>query len=91
MFRRTKTKLEKKDQSPTDNDNQKSAKNELTAGFGKFLGKKKNQKSDQNDSVTETEKKTETIQTGGNGKDKISSLLQLIVFFFVQQVLKKNI
>jgi len=78
MFRRTKTKLEKKDQSPTDNDNQKSAKNELTTGFGKFLGKKKNQKSDQNDSVTETEKKTETIRTGGNGKDKISSLLQLI-------------
>ncbi len=85
MFRRTKTKLEKKDKGPIDNDNQKSVKNELTAGFGKFLGKKKNQESDasslqsdQNDSVTATEKKTETVQTSLSDNDKISSLIQLI-------------
>jgi len=85
MFRRTKTKLEKKDKGPIDNDNQKSVKNELTAGFGKFLGKKKNQEydasslqSDQNDSVIATEKKTETVQTSLSDNDKISSLIQLI-------------
>ena len=83
MFRRTKTKLEKKDKGSTDDDNQKSAKNELTAGFGKFLGKKKNQesnttKSAPNDSVTTTEKITDTVLTGANGKDKISSLIGLI-------------
>ena len=85
MFRRTKTKLEKKDKGPIDNDNQKSVKNELTAGFGKFLGKKKNQESDasslqsdQNDSVTATEKKTETVPTSLSDNDKISSLIQLI-------------
>jgi len=85
MFGRSKTKLEKKDEGPTDNDNQKSVKNELTAGFGKFLGKKKNQESDasslqsdQNDSVTATEKKTETAQTSQSDNDKISSLIQLI-------------
>ena len=85
MFRRTKTKLEKKDKGLTDNDDQKSVKNELTAGFGKFLGKKKNQESDasslqsdQNDSVTATEKKNETIQNSPSDNDKISSLIQLI-------------
>jgi len=85
MFRRPKIKLEKKDKGLTDNDDQKSIKNELTAGFGKFLGKKKNQESDtsslqsdQNDSVTATEKKTKTVQTSQSDNDKISSLIQLI-------------
>ncbi len=85
MFRRTKTKLEKKDKGPTDNDNQKSVKNELTAGFGKFLGKKKNQESDarslqsdQNYSDIVIKKKSETVLTSVNDNDKISSLIQLI-------------
>lgn len=77
MFRRTKTKLEK-DESPTSNDNQKSAKNELTAGFGKFLGKKKNQESNQNNTVISSDKKSETIQNDELGKDKVSSLIRLI-------------
>ena len=85
MFRRTKTKLEKKDEGPTDNDNQKSVKNELTEKYRKILGKKKNQESDasslqsnQNDSVTTTEKKTETDKISLSENDKISSLIQLI-------------
>ncbi len=83
MFRRTKTKLEKKDESPTDDDNQKTAKNELTAGFGKFLGKKKNSESaeSQNSEKTEsssTEKKTESSQISEKSKDKVSSLIRLI-------------
>ncbi len=77
MFRRTKTKLEKKDKSLTDDDNQKSAKNEVTTGFGKFLGKKKNQESNQNDSVASSEK-TETTQTVVKDHDKIPALIGLI-------------
>lgn len=83
MFRRTKTKLEKKDKGPTDNVGQKSVKNELTEKYRKILGKKKNQESDasslqsnQNDSDTTTEKKTNKISLSEN--DKISSLIQLI-------------
>ncbi len=85
MFRRTKTKLEKKDEGPTDNDGQKSVKNELTEKYRKILGKKKNQESDdsslqsnQNDSDTTTEKKTETNKISLSENDKISSLIQLI-------------
>ena len=83
MFRRTKIKLEKKDKGPTDNDGQKSVKNELTEKYRQILGKKKNQESDtsslqsnQNDSDTTTEKKTNKISLSEN--DKISSLIQLI-------------
>jgi len=85
MFRRTKIKLEKKDKGPTDNDDQKSVKNELTEKYRKILGKKKNQESDasslqsdQNDSVTEIDKKTKTVQTSQSENEKISSLIQLI-------------
>ena len=78
MFRRTKTKLEKKDNDPTDNADQKSVKNELTEKYRKILGKKKNQESDQNDPVTEIDEKTRTVQTSQNENDKISSLIQLI-------------
>ena len=84
MFRRTKTKLEKKDSSPTDNDNPKSTKNDLAAGFGRFLGKKQNQESteslelSQNDSVSETDKKAETGHDNQKNSDKISSLIRLI-------------
>ena len=78
MFRRTKTKLEKKDKSLTADDDQKSAKNEISAGFGKFLGKKKNQESGQNDSVASSEKRTETAQAVVNDKDKIPALIGLI-------------
>ena len=83
MFRRTKTKLEKKDSSPTDDDNQKSTNNDLAAGFGKFLGKKQNQESteslelSQNGSVSVTDK-TETIRDKPKHNDKISSLIRLI-------------
>jgi len=84
MFRRIKTKLEKKDEIPTEDDNQKSAKNELSAGFGKIFGIKKNQESDtsstksvQNDSET-SEIKNETFGIERKGKDKISSLIRLI-------------
>jgi len=84
MFRRSKTKLEKKDEIPTEDDNQKSAKNELSAGFGKIFGIKKNQESDtsstksvQNDSET-SEIKNETFGIETKGKDKISSLIRLI-------------
>jgi len=84
MFRRFKTKLEKKDEIPTEDDNQKSVKNELSAGFGKILGVKKNQESDtsstnsvQNDSET-SEIKNETFVIEGKDKDKISTLIRLI-------------
>jgi len=84
MFRRTKTKLEKKDEIPIEDDNQKSVKNELSAGFGKILGIKKNQESDtsstksvQNDSET-SETKNETFGIQSKDKDKISSLIIII-------------
>ncbi|MCH6586315.1 MAG: hypothetical protein IH792_04735 [Thaumarchaeota archaeon] len=84
MFRRIKTKLEKKDETPTEDDNQKFVKNELSAGFGKIFGIKKNQESDtsstksvQNDSET-SEIKNETFGIERKGKDKISSLIRLI-------------
>ncbi len=84
MFRRIKTKLEKKDEIPTEDDNQKSVKNELSAGFGKILNIKKNLESDtsstksvQNDSET-SEIKNETFAIEGKDKDKVSSLILLI-------------
>jgi len=84
MFRRIKTKLEKKDEITTEDDNQKSVKNELSAGFGKILGKKKNQESDtsstkslQNDYET-SEIKNETFEIERKDKDKVSSLIRLI-------------
>ncbi len=84
MFRRNKTKLEKKDVIPTEVDNQKSAKNELSVGFGKILRMKKNQESDtistksvQTDYET-SEIKNETFVIEGKGKDKVSSLIRLI-------------
>lgn len=84
MFRRTKTKFEKKDTDPTDDGDQKSAKNEIAAGLGKFLGKKKNQesgskssKSDQSNSISSSVKNTEIIETSKN-TDKITSLIRLI-------------
>jgi len=84
MFRRTKTKLEKKDEIPIEDDNQKSVKNELSAGFGKILGIKKNQESDtsstksvQNDSET-SETKNETFGIQSTDKDKISTLILII-------------
>ncbi|MFB5645385.1 MAG: hypothetical protein ACE5R3_02165, partial [Nitrosopumilaceae archaeon] len=80
MFRRTKTKFEKKDDEPTDDDAQKSTKNELTAGFGKFLGKKKDQDSE-NSLKTEkdsSEGKTKSSQTTSVGENKVSALIRLI-------------
>lgn len=84
MFRRTKTKFEKKDNDHTDDDEQKSAKNEIAAGFGKFLGKKKNQESDsksqesdQNNSAS-SEKNKEITQSSEKSTDKITSLIRLI-------------
>jgi len=84
MFRRIKTKLEKKDEIPTEDDNQKSVKNELSAGFGKILGIKKNQESDtsstkslQNDYET-SEIKNETFEIKRKDKDKVSLLIKLI-------------
>jgi len=84
MFRRFKTKLEKKDEIPTEDANQKSVKNEPSGGFGKILGIKKNQESDtsstksvQNNSET-SEIKNKTFEIEGKGKDKISSLIRLI-------------
>ncbi len=84
MFRRNKTKLEKKDVIPTEVDKQKSVKNELSVGFGKILRMKKNQESDtistksvQTDYET-SEIKNETFVIEGKGKDKVSSLIRLI-------------
>jgi len=84
MFRRNKTKLEKKDEIPTEYDDQKSVKNELSGRFGEILGIKKNQESDisstksvQNDSET-SEIKNKTIEIVGKDKDKVSSLILLI-------------
>ena len=84
MFRRIKTKLEKKDEIPTEGDNQKSLKNELSAGFGKILSIKKNQESDtsstkslQNDYET-SEIKNETFEIEIKDKDKVSLLIRLI-------------
>jgi len=84
MFHRIKTKLEKKDELPTEDDNQKSVKNELTTGFSKILGMKKNQesdisssKSDQKESV-ESREKNEIFESGGKDQDKISSLIRII-------------
>ena len=77
MFRRIKTKLEKKDETPTEDDNQKFVKNELSAGFGKIFGIKKNQESDtsstkslQNDYET-SEIKNETFEIKRKDKDKV--------------------
>jgi len=85
MFRRTKIKLDKKDESQEDSE-QKSTKNELTAGFGKFLGKKKNQeevldssKPKQIDPDETSERKVDnSFETDAESNDKVSSLIRLI-------------
>jgi hypothetical protein len=85
MFRRTKTKLEKKDEPPGDS-NQKSTKNEFSAGLGKMLGIKKNQELDADSSISikndpvelQVSKNKPVFDTDGKNKDKISSLIRLI-------------
>ena len=78
MFRRTKTKLEKKDEGPTDDDNQKSSKNDIASGLGKFLGKKNSSESKESKSNQEDSKSDNKTNSVVTGHDKISSLIRLI-------------
>ncbi len=84
MFRRTKTKLEKKDESQEETE-QKSTKNDLSAGFGKLLGKKKNQEGESDSSKSKINsyemregKIDNSFETNLESDDKVSSLIRLI-------------